>query len=175
MRAIAREANVDAALIHHFFTSKDGVFAAAIGDAFHPEEMLENVLGPGPDGLGERLVRSFLELWENPESRDPMLAVVRSAVSYDDAARLVGDFVTTQVIGHIVKTTAESHRELRTTLIGSQIIGLMMVRHVIRIEPLASVEPDVIAEVLGPVIDWYLAGDLELHEDLTAPDRELAR
>jgi AcrR family transcriptional regulator len=164
MRAIAMDARVDAALIHHFFTSKEGVFSAAVGDAFRPGQILEAVLPAGPGEVGGRLVRAFLALWDDPKTRDPMLAVVRSAVSYDDAARLVSDFVTTQVIGHVVKLHAASDKELRTTLIGSQVIGMLMVRYVIKIEPLSSLAPDAVSALLGPVIDRYLIDDLDVPE-----------
>jgi AcrR family transcriptional regulator len=161
MRAIAREAKVDTALIHHFFVSKAGVFSAAIGDEIHSEQMVEAVLGQGLAGGGE-VIRSFLALWDSPKSRDPMLAVVRSSVTYDDAASLIGDFVTKQVIGNIVKMADVSHSELRTTLIASQIIGLLMVRYVLKLEPLASATPEVVAKLLGPSIDQYLTGDLDI-------------
>lgn len=162
MRAIAREANVDAALIHHFFTSKEGVFAAAIEDAFHPTELVDELLESGTDDLGARLLRAFLERWGNPENREALLAVVRSAVSHGDAARLIEEFVTTRVVGQIAKAIGVSHPELRATLVGAQLIGLVMVRFVVRIEPLASVDPEVVVGCFGPTIHHYLTGDLDL-------------
>src|SRR2546421_11881353 len=86
MRAIAREANVDAALIHHFFTSKEGVFAAAMEDAFPAPDAIDEVVGAGPDGLSERLGRFFLSLWEGPDTRGPVLAGVGSAPSSQGGA-----------------------------------------------------------------------------------------
>ncbi len=160
-RAIARDAQVDSALIHHFFTTKEGVFVAAITDAFQPDAILESVLAPGPGTVGERLIRSILVLWDDPETRDPMQAMVRSAVSHESAARLVSDFVTEQVIGQIVDANAASHKALRTTLIGTQVIGMLMVRYMIGIEPLASLAPDAVVLLLGPIVDRYLSDDLD--------------
>jgi AcrR family transcriptional regulator len=160
MRAIARDARVDAALIHHFFGSKEGVFTAAVGEAFRAGEILDAMSAPGPGTVGERLIRSFLTLWDEPETRTPMLAVVRSAVTHEDAARLVRDFVTTEVIGQVVQANADAERELRTALIGSEVLGMVIVRYVFGIEPMASMAPEAVAMFLGPVIDRFLADGL---------------
>jgi AcrR family transcriptional regulator len=160
MRSIAREAKVDTALIHHFFTSKEGVFAAAIEDWFNPAATVDKVLSAGTHDIGRRLVRSFLEMWADPESREPILAVIRSAVSYQDAARFLGEFVTSRAIGRIVEAIDAPQPELRASLAGSQLIGMAMIRYVIQVEPLASIDAEVIVECLGPTIDRYLTGDL---------------
>lgn len=161
-RAIAQDARVDPALIHHFFRTKEGLFAAAIGDAFRPEAILETVGEPGDGTVGEKLIHGFLKLWDDPEAREPMLAVVRSSMAYDDAARLVSEFVTTQVIGQVVKRYSTSDLELRTSLIGAQIIGILVVRYVLRIEPFASIASETVATLLGPGIDRCLDADLHL-------------
>jgi AcrR family transcriptional regulator len=161
MRAIAQEARVDAALIHHFYGSKEGVFAAAVGDAFRPGEILQAISAPGPGTVGERLVRSCLSLWDEPERRAPMLAVIKSAVTHDDTARLMRDFVTTQVIGQVVEANATVGKELRTALIGSEVIGMLIARYVFSIEPMASMAGEALSEFLGPVIDRFLTDDLD--------------
>jgi len=158
MRAIAAEANVDAALIHHFFTSKEGVFAAAMEDAFPPPDAIAHVVVGGLDGLAERLVRFFLGLWERPDTREPLLAVMRSAVSYDEAARMLGEFVTGRILGTITATIEQPDPELRAALIGSQLVGLAMIRYVIKVEPLASASTDTVVAALVPTVDRYLTG-----------------
>lgn len=163
-RAIARDARVDSALIHHFFATKEGVFFAAIGEAFQPELILESVLAPGVGTVGDRLIRALLTLWDNPETRDPMQAMIRSAVAYDNAARLVTDFITEQVISQIVDNNAVSHQRLRTTLIGLEVVGMLMVRYVIGIEPLASLRSEAVVKLVGPTVDHYLTGDLDVAE-----------
>lgn len=162
MRAIASEAEVDPALIHHFFISKEGVFSAAIGDFFKADQIVDEVLQPDVTAVGCRLISSFVGLLDQPETQGPILAVIRSAASYGDAVRLLEDYIVRQVIGQIVKQTAGSHQSLRATLIGAEIIGLIMMRYVFKVEPLASAPDDVIALAMGPGIDRYLAGDLDL-------------
>lgn len=163
MRAIAQEARVDAALIHHFFSSKEGVFAAAIEDSFQLPELVDDVLKHDTDEIGERLVRGYLDLWDDPADRDPMLAVMRSAVSYDDAARLLNEFIGTRVAGRIIEAIDVPHPELRATLIGAQLVGLAMIRSIVKIEPLASADPEVIVRCLAPTINRYISDDLDPH------------
>jgi AcrR family transcriptional regulator len=161
MRAIAAEAGVDAALIHHFFVSKEGVFAAAMEDAFPGEDAIATVVGPGMDGLSERLIRFFLSLWESEQTREPMLAVIRSAVSYDEAARMLAGFVTQRVLGNVVRAIEQPDPELRATLVGSQLVGMAMIRYVIKVEPLASAPADTVVAALVPTVDRYLTGPIE--------------
>src|SRR5262245_37820649 len=89
MRAIAQKAQVDSALIHHFFGTKERVFAAAIKDIIQPQESVTNLLDPGPDDLGKRVLNMFLRLWETPETGEALLAVLRSAISHEEAADIV--------------------------------------------------------------------------------------
>lgn len=163
MRAIASEARVDAALIHHFYGSKEGIFSAAIEDALDAQEVVSQVLVPADrDSLGERVVRTFLHVWQNPARREPMIAVLRSAMSHPDAARLLADFVKHKVLGQIVRSAGGDHEELRATLIGSQIVGLIMLRFVTKMEPLATADDEVVVASLAPTIHRYLMGDLGL-------------
>jgi AcrR family transcriptional regulator len=162
MRAIAQEADVDAALIHYFFTSKEVVFAAAIEDGFLLTELIDTVLESGVAGLGERLVRGYLDLWNAPASRDPMLAVMRSALSYGDAARLLAEFISSRVVRRLATAIDMSHPDLRGTLVGGQLFGLAIARYVIKVEPLASAAPDVVVCAVGPTIDRYLTGPIDL-------------
>ena len=116
---------------------------------------------PSAGTHGERMILAFLSQWDEPQAREPMLAVVRSSMAYDEAARLVSDLVTTQIIGEVVKAAASTHLELRTTLVGTQIIGILVVRDLLRIEPFASLPPETIAAVLGPAVDRLINADLD--------------
>lgn len=160
LRAIAQEARVDPALIHHFFSSKQGLFAAAMDDLLTPADLIPEIIEPGLDGLGERLMRMLVTLWEEDGERNPLLAAVRSAVSHEEAAELLREFVSTEVLGRLGDVIAPAHRELRTALVGSQIIGLVMARYVVKVEPLASAAPQTLVTTMGPAIQYYLSGDL---------------
>jgi AcrR family transcriptional regulator len=158
-RAIAQDAQVDPALIYHYYGSKERLFAAAIDGGLDRSAILAQATDPRQGTPGERLIRAFLRVWDDPSAREPMLAMVRSALAYDDAVALISD---PQVISHIVRARTTSQHELRTALIGSVVIGVLVMRYVFRIEPFASLPPDAVATILGPVVDRCLAEDLPL-------------
>lgn len=162
IRAIAQEAGVDGALIHHFFASKEGVFAAAIEDTFAPAELLPPVLDAGVDGMGERLVRTFLKKWEEPTTDQQLLAVLRSAVSNDEAAELLRNFLTQELLGRIVKSLNTDDSELRATLIGAQLVGVAFLRYVLSYGPIAHVETEALVTMLSPTIQRYLTEPLNV-------------
>jgi AcrR family transcriptional regulator len=160
MRAIAREANVDAALIHHFFESKKGVFRAAIEESFALVQLIDEAFVDDRKLAAERLVRGFLALWHDPASRDPMLAVIRSAVADDEAAAALNDFLTQRVVGHMARSVNSADAHFRSSLAGSQLIGLAMTRYIFKIEPMASMDVESIVAFVAPTIDRYLTGDM---------------
>jgi len=162
VRAIAREAGVDTALIHHFFGSKEGVFAAAAQEALRPRELMPMLLAGDLATIGRRLLATFLELWESAEQREPLIAVIRSAVSHETAATILREFVSTEVLGPLARALNTSQPALRSTLVGSQLVGLIMVRYIVRVEPLASLDRHTLTAVYAPVLQGYLTGDLDL-------------
>jgi AcrR family transcriptional regulator len=161
IRAIAQEAGVDGALIHHFFASKEGVFAAAIEDTFAPAEMLPPVLQAGIEGMGERLVRTFLNKWEEPTTDQQLLAVLRSAVSNEEAAQLLRNFLTQELLGRIGQALKGEDAELRATLIGAQLVGVAFLRYVMAYGPIAHMPTESLVHLLSPTIQRYLTEPLE--------------
>jgi AcrR family transcriptional regulator len=161
IRAIAQEAGVDGALIHHFFASKEGVFAAAIEDIFGPSELLPPVLQPGVEGMGERLVRTFLTKWEEPTTDQQLLAVLRSAVSNQEAAQLLRNFLTQELLGRIGQALQGKDAEVRATLIGAQLVGVAFLRYVLAYGPIAQLSTESLVHLLGPTIQRYLSEPLE--------------
>ena len=88
IRGVGRAAGVDPALVHHFFGTKQDLFAAAMDLPVDPAQMVPALLADGVDGLGERLVRMFLLVWDSTPGQGPMLALLRSAAANDQAAAL---------------------------------------------------------------------------------------
>lgn len=160
MRAIARGAEVDAALIHHFFGSKEGVFAATVEDAMQHAGAIGDIVADDLAVVGERLVRMYVALWDDDETRSPLLAIIRSAVSHDDAARLLREFIGRQVLGRIAAAIPRPDAALRASLVGSQLVGLAMVRYIVKVEPLASADAEVVVAAVAPTVQRYLTGEL---------------
>lgn len=155
VRDIALAAGVDPALISHYFGSKEGVFLAAVEFPADPAEFIPRLLAPGLDGLGERLVRFFVETWDSPAG-SPMLAIIRSVVSSERAAIALREFVTQEVLGRLAAAIDLDEPQLRATLAASQLIGVAMLRYVVKVEPLASARSDEVARWVGPVVQRHL-------------------
>ncbi|MFC4912148.1 TetR family transcriptional regulator [Actinomadura gamaensis] len=154
LRGIARAAGVDPALVHHYFGSKEGVFVAAMRFPVNPAELLPRVLTGDPGRLGEQLARVFMGIWEDPEKRAPILAMLRTAMTNERAARLMREFVTSAIL----ERAADVRRipPLRMQAAVGQLIGVMIMRHVVQVEPLASATPDELVELLAPTLQRYL-------------------
>jgi AcrR family transcriptional regulator len=154
---------VDPALVHHYFGNKDKLFLAAIEAPANPGDLLPEVLAGGRDNLGENIVRLLLRVWDGP-MRPAALALVRSAVGNEWTAKLLREFLVSQILRRVVGTlglpTAE--REARGSMAASQLIGLVMARYVLKVEPLASASPESIVAAIGPTVQRYLTGTVEL-------------
>jgi len=155
VRGIAAEAGVDPSLVLHYFGSKEGVFRAAVHFPVDPAEFIPRLLAPGLDGLGERLVHFFLDTWDSPAGR-PLLALIRSVVASESAAALLREFVTREILGRLARELNVDQPQLRASLAASTLIGVAMLRYVIKLEPLASARSDDIAGWLGPAVQRYL-------------------
>ncbi|MFI7661987.1 TetR family transcriptional regulator [Micromonospora parva] len=161
IRAIAGTAEVDPALVHHYFGSKDQLFLAAMNFPVDPGQLVPKVLAGDRDAVGERMVRTFLGVWDSPAGSAAQ-ALLRSAVSNEWTARLLREFVTTQVLRRVLENLDVDPAELplRGSLVATQMIGLAMMRHVVRLEPVASADPETLAVMVGPTIQRYLTGPL---------------
>ncbi|WP_406438999.1 TetR family transcriptional regulator [Streptomyces sp. NBC_00631] len=159
VRGIAKAAGVDSALIHHYFGTKEQVFEAAISVAFAPALNAPAAIAEGPlDGVGERLTRFIFGIWENPTTRTPLLAIVRSAVNNDTAAAVFRRLISSQLLRRIAGQLDLPDAELRAELAAAQLIGCAMLRYVIKVEPLASADLEQIITRVSPVVQGHLTG-----------------
>lgn len=156
MRGIARAAGVDPALVHHYFGSKDRVFVAALEFPIDPAVVLEHVAGD-PSGIGERLARFVVGLWEVPQARERLLAVVRTVASNEEMAALLRGFASPQLIVPLAaRIGGGPDAEARVEMAMAQIIGLAMARYVIKVEPVASLSPEELVALLAPALQRFL-------------------
>jgi AcrR family transcriptional regulator len=160
IRAVAARARVDPALVHHYFGSKEQLFEAALMLPIAPAVIVPRLLQEDPGHLGERLVQIFLSTWERPANRSVLMAMLRSAASNEQATALVRRRLMSEVFEPLASMLDAPDAELRVLLVGSQLIGLALMRYVARIQPIASASVDTVAAAVGPTIQRYLAGDL---------------
>lgn len=160
IRGIARGAHVDPALVQYYFGSKEEVFEAAVENAFAPAlSGPDEVAAADLDQAGERMVRFVFGLWENPATREPLLAIVRSAVNNETAARIFRGLVTRNLVSRLAATVPGPNAEERVELAVAQLVGTAMLRYVIKVEPLASADPEELIARLSPVVQHHLADD----------------
>lgn len=159
IRAVAASAGVDPALVHHYFGTKDDLFLAALEMPVDPREILAPVVALGPDGAGERLLRTFLSVWDDPEIQVRLLAVVRSVLSEDGATLLKEGFIPV-VVGPVLAQLVADRPDVRVPLVASQVVGLIVTRYLIALPPMADMSADDVVARIGPVIQHYLTGDL---------------
>lgn len=157
MRGIAKAAGVDSALVHHYFGTKEQVFEAAIEVAFAPALAAPDAVESGSlDAVGERLTRFILGIWENPATRTSFLAILRSAVNNETAAAVFRRLVAAQLLRRIAGQLDAPDAELRAELAAAQLVGVAMLRYVIKVEPLASADPEQIVARVAPVVQGHL-------------------
>jgi AcrR family transcriptional regulator len=157
MRAIAADAGVDSALVHHYFGTKQKLFAAANEMPHDPGAALRAALEtPSP---GEALVLAFLEAWDAPAGTSPLASLMRSAATDPDAQARLTDLIATTLVTPAAAAIARRHPmpKLRATLVAAQLAGLAWMRYVLRTDPLASASASMISKTFGPSIDATLA------------------
>lgn len=159
VRGIAKAAGVDSALVHHYFGTKEQVFEAAVEVALVPALAVRDAVLEVPlEDVGERLTRFLFGLWENPVTRRPLLAIVRSAVNNEAAATVFRRLVSAQLLRRIAGEIEAPDAELRAELAAAQLVGVAMMRYVIKIEPIASADPEQIIARVAPVVQGHLTG-----------------
>jgi AcrR family transcriptional regulator len=155
MRAIARAADVDPALVSYYFGSKSGLFVESLRLPVNPTDAIDSLLSDGTDDLGVRLVTRFLEVWDNPVSGEPLISVLRSASSQPELMR---DYVQRRIVPLLAGAIGGPQAELRATAVASQMVGLAVARYVLRIEPLASAPQEEVVALIGPTVQRYIDG-----------------
>lgn len=161
LRAVARRAGVDPALVHHYFDDKADLFAATLEAPLRPDRVLAAVLGAPKEEVGERLVRYLLTQLEDERAAGRMVVILRAVLSGAVGTRLVREFLTKEVFSRLAALTDEPDAALRANLAASQVVGLMMTRYALQLEPIASADPDELARRVGPVLHWHLFGTPE--------------
>ena len=161
IRAIAAGAEVDPALVHHYFGTKEKLFLASMNSPVDPAELVPKALAGPREEAGERLVRMVLSVWDSPTGA-AAVALMRSAMSNEWTARLMREFVVTQVLRRAVAELGIDEKEapMRSALVATQIGGLAVIRHVLKVEPVASAPAEQLVAAIGPNVQRYLTGEL---------------
>ena len=158
MRAVADAAGVDVALIPYYFGNKDGLFAATLDLPIDPAAKIDEIFAQGIDGIGERIARAMASIVDDETTGPAMLGLMRSAVTEGPAHDVVRDFIENVIIEGYARHLDAPDARRRAALAATQIVGMAMGRHVLRVEPLASMTVDEVVEHIGPTLQRYLEG-----------------
>lgn len=160
MRGVAARADVDPALIHHYFVNKEGLLSAALVFPVDPGALLAG-LDQDPQHAGIGVVRRVLGVWEaDPETRRRLLGLIRVGVSNEYAAGVLRDLLGRTVLTALASVVADDQQSLRAALAGTQMAGLLMGRYVLGIPAIRDATPEQLALTIGPVLQHYLTGPL---------------
>ncbi|AGZ50658.1 TetR/AcrR family transcriptional regulator [Mycobacterium kansasii] len=160
IRAVARAADVDPALIYHYFGSKEGLLDAATTP---PQKWLDSVAktwAASRDQLGRQLIRNVLDIWTDEEVGPALRAVVLTAAHEPTTREKLRLIVERGLIGESTLGDDEGERLRRSALIASQLIGFALLRYVWKIEPIASMPDDEAVAALAPNLQRYVDGDI---------------
>jgi AcrR family transcriptional regulator len=160
MRAVARAADVDPALVYHYFGSKEALLDASTNP---PQRWLESVAKTWTtpvDALGEALLRLMLGAWADEEIGPVLRAVLLTAAHDESTREKLRRVVEGSLLGVSQLGVDERDRLRRSGLISSQIMGLAMMRFVWRIEPVTSMTDDELVAAIAPNLQHYIQGDL---------------
>lgn len=158
LRAVARRAGVDSALVHHYFDDKADLFAAALEVPLRPDRMLAVILAGPRDEVGAAIVRYLLDQLEDPKTQARFVVILRTVLGNGPGTRLLKEFLVREVLSRLAASGGAPDAELRATLAASQLVGLMITRFVVKLDPIAHTDPEELVARIGPVIQWHLFG-----------------
>ncbi len=159
IRAIATEAGVDAALVHHYFGSKEDLFVAALALPVDPRAVIGSAVAGPAEEAAEKLIRTFLSVWDDPRFQPALLATVRRILE-PGGDKLIREGFLPVVLVPVGEQLGIDRPELRMPLVASQVIGLILARYVVRVEPIASLDPERLVAIYAPTVQRYLTGEL---------------
>jgi AcrR family transcriptional regulator len=158
VRAIAREAGVDPALIWHYFGSKERLFVEAVLEHIGPSVQRKFGGAPASRDVGAAVVRSFLRGWETGDGHRRFTGLLRSAVTEEWIAERLRRLIEREIATSVPKGFSAQEARFRTGLVASQLLGLGLSRYVLRLPATANASVEQLASSVGPTVQRYLRG-----------------
>jgi hypothetical protein len=151
---------VDPALVSHYHGSKQALFVASVELPFNPSAVLPEILQGDRETIGLRLATFLVGVLESDEGRRRITGMVRAAASEPEAARMMRELLTREVLTTVIENLGAEDPQRRASFASSQIMGLVMARYIVGVEPLASLPADEVIRVIGPTLQRYLTEPL---------------
>lgn len=155
MKGVAAAAGVAPEVVRRYYDNKETLFAAVLQLRVDPAAAIPRLLAPGLDGMGERLVRFVLDTLGDPSAREDLIGLFQSGAAAGRAAGPIAEFLQESVIDRVVKVLGVPDARLRVGLITSFLVGILVSRYIMKVEPLASMPEDDLVRLLAPTVqDW---------------------
>jgi AcrR family transcriptional regulator len=164
IRQIAASAGVDPALVHHYFGTKEQLFLAVVQPPVSPADLVPRIVAGDPAKLGERLVTTFISMFESPVTAPAFEALLRGAFANRLSGKLIREFFAVQIIRRVVReldaVVDAAELPLRANLAASQLLGLAATRYILKFEPIATAPRETVIAAVAPTLQRYLTGDI---------------
>lgn len=155
LRAIAREAQVDPALVHHYFRSKADLYSdAVLTTRLDIDAVLTSILTGPVERIGARAARACLALWECPAERDQYLTGLRRSVAAEGHS--LDEFLAREVFARVAHAQGHANASLRGQLAASALMGVVLGRHLLHLPALQAASLRCLAQPLGDTLQHYL-------------------
>ena len=164
LRAVAREADVDPALVHHYFDGKASLFVAAMALPFDPRAVQAHEHPDRSTGTGAMVITAFLTMWDHAEGTGSSFAsCVGGMAASTNVADAMREFVAERIWEKSPVNEGESddRTRQRRALVSSQLMGLAFIRYILRVPPISTTTPEEIARWAGPTLDRYMVGPID--------------
>lgn len=165
VKGVAAAAGVAPDVVSKYWESKDKLFAAAMKLPFDPASAVPELVAPGLDGMGERLVSLTLETLGDEDSRDDLIALFKAGASTSKAAAGLRGYFEESVLDRLAKYIGVPDARLRVALISSFLIGIAVNRFVIKLEPIASMPEDELVRLAAPTVQAWIDPSTPLSGD----------
>lgn len=163
LRAVATDARVDPAMVLYLFGSKQELFRESLRLIIDPAVLVAALRGRGGDGeseVGARMVATYLQVWEAPETGASMRAMLASATSNTDARHAFSSFIQSYVLAAVSEVLGGGEEaRLRASLAGSSLVGIAMLRYLMAVPPLSELPTDDVVRLVAPTVTRYLTAD----------------
>ncbi|MBD0841719.1 MULTISPECIES: TetR/AcrR family transcriptional regulator [unclassified Streptomyces] len=167
IRAIAEDAKVDPALVHHFFTNKEGVFDAAVNSSFSVSTAFDG-MPIADDAASETAwaVRTYYAFWENERTRYAMTAIYRAGLADSDTSQVLKSRIEASSRAWLSATGYKEREDfdIRSMLGSGHMIGLAILRYVLKVKPLADMEYEEFLSWVLPVLELRMSPELGPHK-----------
>jgi len=162
LRAIANDAHVDPSMVLYLFGSKADLFRESLRLIVDPDLLVAALTGsPGDDpDIGTRMASTYLRIWEAPDTGPSMVAMLQSATSNSDAHDAFRGFMQNYVLTAVSGVLGGGEQaRLRAMLAASQLVGMAVLRYVMKVAPLATLSDEQVVRLVAPTVTRYLTAD----------------